>query len=365
MTERKRRPPSAFPVDKPNVRVAGPEKRRDRPETATADAKPATTVITPAPEDDVPPAVAVAERAAKAPSRSSAWGRLFFAGLGGLVTLAIGLAVDQLIRDLFARTDWLGWLGVALAAMVALASIVIAAKELAGLMRLRQIAGLRERAAAAAEADDRKLARSVVGDVAALYGGRPETAHGRAILADHLDEIIDGRDLIRLAERELLGGFDRTARRMVADSAKRVSIVTAVSPRALVDVLFVLAETLRLIRRLSRLYGGRPGAIGLMPLSRSVLSHLAVTGGIAIGDSVLQQLIGHGLAAKLSARLGEGVVNGLLTARVGIAAIDVCRPLPFVDTNGPRITDFAGEIAKIGEAAPDKDNRAAIDRLMR
>jgi putative membrane protein len=47
---------------------------------------------------------------------------------------------------------------------------------------------------------------------------------------------------------------------------------------------------------------------------------------MAAGDSIVQQILGHGVAARLSARLGEGVVNGMLTARVGIAAIEVCRP---------------------------------------
>ena len=41
---------------------------------------------------------------------------------------------------------------------------------------------------------------------------------------------------------------------------------------------------------------------------------------------------------------GEGVINGLLTARIGIAAISVCRPAPFVETDGPTISDFMGEL---------------------
>jgi putative membrane protein len=44
----------------------------------------------------------------------------------------------------------------------------------------------------------------------------------------------------------------------------------------------------------------------------------------------IQQILGHGIAAKLSARLGEGMLNGLLTARLGLAAIEVIRPLPFI-----------------------------------
>jgi putative membrane protein len=111
------------------------------------------------------------------------------------------------------------------------------------------------------------------------------------------------------------------------------------SPRAVIDLLFVGAEILRLIRRLATLYGGRPGAIGFYRLARATIGHLAVTGGIAAGDSIVQQILGHGVAARLSARLGEGVVNGMLTARVGIAAIEVCRPLPYLNGAPPRLAD--------------------------
>ncbi len=52
--------------------------------------------------------------------------------------------------------------------------------------------------------------------------------------------------------------------------------------------------------------------------------------------------MGQGLAAKLSARLGEGVINGILTARIGLAAIAVCRPLPFAARKAPTLREVAG-----------------------
>jgi putative membrane protein len=116
-----------------------------------------------------------------------------------------------------------------------------------------------------------------------------------------------------------------------------------------VDLLFVGAEILRLIRRLATLYGGRPGAIGFLRLARATIAHLAVTGGIAAGDSVIQQILGHGVAARLSARLGEGVVNGMLTARVGIAAIEVCRPLPYIVGSPPRLSDVLAMLRPPGD----------------
>ena len=62
---------------------------------------------------------------------------------------------------------------------------------------------------------------------------------------------------------------------------------------------------------------------------------------MAAGDSLVQQVLGHGLASRISARLGEGVLNGLLTARVGLSAMAVCRPLPFAVKSAPGVSDVA------------------------
>jgi putative membrane protein len=278
------------------------------------------------------------------------WLGIFLSALVGLIVLALGLAVDNLVRDLFSRYGNLGWLALALAVIAALALIVLAAREIAGLVRLRRINRIHEHAIEAAASDDRDAANAVIREIESLYRRRPETARARAALARHRGEIIDGRDLIGLAETELLLPFDDSARRMVLSSAKRVALVTAISPRALIDLLFVGGEILRLIRRLATLYGGRPGTIGFIRLSRETVAHLAVTGGMAAGDSIVQQILGHGVAARLSARLGEGVVNGMLTARVGIAAIEVCRPLPFINGSPPRLADVMAALKPIGGA---------------
>jgi putative membrane protein len=86
--------------------------------------------------------------------------------------------------------------------------------------------------------------------------------------------------------------------------------------------------------------------LGMIRLVRHIISHLTVTGGLAAGDSLIQQMLGHGVAAKLSARLGEGVLNGLLTARLGVAAIDVARPLPFAALPKPALSDIAGDLLR-------------------
>jgi len=327
------RPPAAF--------------RLDDLTTVAADYVPglgARAVLTPEADPfadaPVPPEIA--------PRRRMRWGRFLFAGLGGLLALAVGLAIDALIRDLFSRNDALGWLGIALAAIAAIAVVAIIVRELVGLLRIRAVTALHAAASEAVAADDRDAARRIAREVIALYDRRPETARGRAALAGHMAEIIDGRDLVGLAEAEVVLPLDEAARRLVLSAAKRVALVTTVSPRALVDVLFVAVQIVRLIRQLAMLYAGRPGTLGFLRLARAAIAHLAVTGGIAAGDSLVQQILGHGLAARLSARLGEGVINGLLTARVGIAAIEVCRPLPFINGRPPRLADVMAELRRMG-----------------
>lgn len=275
------------------------------------------------------------------------WGRLAIWAFSTLFAISIGLAIDGLIRNLFSRSDWLGWTAMGITALGVLALLVMLIKELFGIYRLSNLEKIRRSAESANHNNDLKAANVVIGKLLNLFQHRPDTAHGRALLKDHQNAIMSGRELLGLAERDLLSPLDKTARSLIMASAKRVSIVTAVSPRAIVDIGFVLFENVRLIRNIAELYAGKPSFFSSLRLMRQVITHLAATGAIAVGDGLLQQIIGHGLAARISARLGEGVVNGLLTARIGIAASDVCRPLKFETVKRSNISDFVSELANL------------------
>ncbi|MDR3468770.1 MAG: TIGR01620 family protein [Xanthobacteraceae bacterium] len=331
------RKPATFKLDDPHVVVLSGEDEAARPARGTVQ-------VRPEPEPALP---TVAPDQALAPMRPGLpWGLLFWTSLGGLVLLALGLGVSNLVEDLFNRSQGLGFVGAGFAALFVVALIAIIAREIIGLSRLATIERLHARAADALIGDDRPAAEAIVRELSAIARGNPRLAHARAMLQSHSRDIIDGADLLKLAERELMSPLDAEARRLVSTAAQRVSIVTAVSPRALVDMLFVFAAAARLIRQLARLYGGRPGALGLIKLTRQVIAHLAITGGVAASDSLIQQMLGHGIAAKLSSRLGEGLLNGLLTARLGLATIDVTRPLPFTALPRPALSDLAGDLLR-------------------
>jgi putative membrane protein len=336
MSEQRR--PVAFRLDDPHVVIQAPDEPPVRPPGRGSRA---TVLVTPEPDASALPVPVAAPRT---PRRRLPWGTLFWSSLGGLVTFGFGLAVTRLIEDLFARSEALGAIALALAVLAGIALLAIVGREALGLIRLNAVEQLRHRAEAAIATDDRVAAQAVVQDLLAVERVQPRLARARAGLRAHLSDIIDGADLVRLAERELMGPLDQEARRLVSAAAKRVSVVTAVSPRAIVDMSFVLITVVMLVRRLADLYGARPGALGVLRLLRLTIAHLAVTGGVAATDSLIQQVLGHGVAAKLSARLGEGVLNGLLTARIGLAAIEVSRPLPFAALPKPTVSDLAGDL---------------------
>jgi putative membrane protein len=322
MSKKALRKPTAFKVD--DIEVFAPPPQPLAPEAAPL----------PAPRLRTLPDL----------GRGLRWGTILIGALGALVSLLASLWLYDYVLALIAREDWIGWVAAGLFALVLFALLMVILREAAGLARLGRLGKIKLEADGAARQGDKPLAADVAHRLKRLYAGRPDLAWGLKRLAEHEHDIMDASELLRLTERTVVAPLDPLARTIVASSAKRVSVVTAVSPGTLIDMMFVGAENLRMLRRLATLYGARPGTLSLLKLARMVVTHIVLTGGIALGDDVIQQVVGHGLTAKLSARLGEGLFNGALTARIGIAAIDVCRPLPYLESQRPRFRELVAEV---------------------
>ena len=276
--------------------------------------------------------------------RGFGWGALLISALLAILSLAAGVWLTDFVSDLMAREGWLGWTAFGLVAIAGLAALALALRELAGLLRLRKLAGLRRRADEALRQDDRKLARRVLKELEALYQGRDDTRWALEQLARHRNSVLEARDTLTLADRELGEALDAKARATVAESAKRVSVLTALSPSPALDMMFVAYQSLAMLRRLAELYGGQPGFFGLMRLARRVITHIVVTGGIALTLDLAQDMISKRLVGMVAGRLGEGVFNGALTVRLGLAAIDVCRPLPHIETKPANARSILAEL---------------------
>jgi putative membrane protein len=277
----------------------------------------------------------VASFAARRPSRLGRW---FWSLLLAILSFGLSLWAWDFVTGLITRNTYLGYGALGLLGAFLLVCLAIILREWAAFARLKRLDKVHAEAAVAIASGDLASARRVSDHIAGLYHGRDEMKWPLQRLAERRDEILDADGLLALTETELLGPLDAAARREIEAAARQVATVTAIVPLALADVATALTANIRMIRRIAEIYGGRSGALGGWRLTRSVMTHLVATGAVAVGDDLVGSVAGGGLLSKVSRRFGEGVVNGALTARVGIAAVEVCRPLPFNRLKRPSVT---------------------------
>ena len=308
----------------------------DAPETTPADAPPVPEL--PAALPDGKAMQAAMRTAGRRASPLARWfWRLLVAALG------FGLSVwtwDWATR-LIERSPVLGGIAVALLGALVLVALGLAIREIAAFGRLKRLDRVQARAAEALDKNDLDAAGEVANALQRLYANRADLEWQRARFAEGRGDILDADALLGLAEAELIAPLDAAARREIEAASRQVAAVTAIVPLALADVAVALAANLRMIRRIAEVYGGQSGALGSWRLARSVMAHLVATGAVAIGDDMIGSVAGGGVLSKLSRRFGEGVINGALTARVGLAAMELCRPLPFVVARKPTVSGIS------------------------
>ncbi len=288
------------------------------------------------------------------PAGRMRWGFIFISALASLVTLSAGLAVTQLVENFFARSQALGWLALAVAGISGFAALAIITREIWGLARLSRIEHIQEASARAINTDDPAAAVETVSALESIYANRPNLRWSLDRFHTHRDDIMDPRDRVALFDRHVLKPLDEEAHRIIARRARRVTMLTTVTPAAALDIAFVAVQNLAMMRELAELYGGRPSTLSTLKLARMAVSHLAVTGGLALSDNLIQHVVGKGLLGRLSARFGEGAVNGIMTSRIGLAAQDVCRPIPQPGSRKETLGSLLRELVTFG-GKPEPD----------
>lgn len=285
--------------------------------------------------DPLPDGAAMQAAARIAVARSSGLTRFALWSFSALLGFVLSVAVYDFVASLLASNQMLGTVALILTGFAILSACLLALREAMTFARLSRLDHLR---AEVAEVRDLTHARKVAARIAALYRGRAELAGVLAGLKAREADVLDADALLRLTEADLMAPLDAAAVREVEGAARQVATVTALVPLALADVATALFANLRMIRRVAEIYGGRSGTLGSWRLMRRVFGHLLATGAVALADDLIGSVAGGGILSKLSRRFGEGVVNGALTARVGLAAMELCRPMPFAALPRPGVT---------------------------
>lgn len=294
----------------------------------------------PVPELDIPLqqtklVQAVTGLSARKPKRMA---RLFLWVIVTLIGFVISVAFWDFVAGLMVRNLWLGRVALGLTVLFVICILFFILRELAAFARLRRMDKMRTLANAAHASQNLKEAQAYSKQLERFYRDRRDVRWGFATVQDQSVDILDADTYMGLLENTVVKPLDKQAMTQIEAASRQVATATALIPLAFADVLVALMTNLRMIRRISEIYGGRSGVLGSWRLLRAVIIHLVATGAVAIGDDMIGTIAGGSVMSKLSRRFGEGIINGALTARVGVAAMEVCRPMPFKAVKKPSLT---------------------------
>lgn len=255
--------------------------------------------------------------------------------LGGsalaLLVAAMGVDAWRFLATAFATSLTLGLVFALLLALLVGAAFWTGLAIRRDLRTLADVDRLRDRAQAIlAGGDEFDLAGPDL--VAALerhYARHPQLGPLLETFQDRVDSSLPARWQVEQLSRQVFAPLDQVAFDTVKRHSQQAALLAMLSRLPFADFLIALWRSLALVRQIARIYGGRPGAAGLWRLWRSVLRNLVYAPVGEVAADTLGQVLGGGVAAKLSAQAAHGLGMGLLIGRLGHEAIRACRPLPF------------------------------------
>ena len=289
------------------------------------------------------------------------WGATTISALVALISFIIVYESFELVAGYFNQSLIVGFIVLVLLAIIFVGFSVFIYREIKFLQKIERVDNIKKDLQYAVDTDDGFEAKIAIRKLLKLYEDRPDLKKQSERVERRLKEVIDGKDLIGLTEVDLLAPIDEQARKLILASSLRVAISTALSPRAFIDMFIIFGENFRLIRKIAELYSSSPGKVGMYRLIKRVVFAIAFAGAVEAGSTLITEILGVSMLTKLTRKAGEGVANGILTIRIGLAIVNVCRPCPIVKTNNFKLSEFVKSMftsfqKKIPEESKDTKN---------
>jgi putative membrane protein len=282
---------------------------------------------------------------AKLPRQPRFWQRPGLLALTAVIGLVLIQAVHY-VTGLIATAPLLGWPFLILLLVVVGSALAAVWREVFDIRRVRRAEALRTTGARLATSDLHGEAKGFLARLDRQLDERPRpdiVAAGERGLAD--------AEIVTLYERQVLAPRDKQAYRLVLEASRDIGILTALSPLGLLDGVLVLWRTTMMLRSIARAYGLALSPSASFNLLRSCIRNAALAGlADAVSHAALEH-VGASLTALLSARAGQGAGNALLAGRLGLEAIRLTRPLPFIKEPEPRLAHVRAAIFAAGDKA--------------
>ena len=312
-------------------------------------------ILQPEPDGTLPAPLAPAE-AADATKRRP-WLKLFLGGAAAFAIGVLGLDAYDYAVNLFERSIWLGGAFSGLLALMVAGALGVVGREVLSLRKLTKVDDLRTEGERLMTSEAHGQAENFLRKVEKLYRDRTELDQPIWRFHDQASDALNDRERIELFASTVFKPIDEEAYRIVKRSSRDIGVLTALTPVGALDSLIVLVRTVTMMRSIARLYGVRPGFAGTVRLAKRGVRNIVIAGVGELVSHAAVETAGASLLSILSARAGQGAVNGLLAARIGLSIMQICRPIPFAQTELPSLRKFRAEILKELSGSEEKTEK--------
>ncbi|WP_083699812.1 TIGR01620 family protein [Shewanella sp. UCD-KL12] len=257
-------------------------------------------------------------------------------GFIGLVVTETGLS----LRDVWLESPFIFGLYLTLTLLVSLWAGKIAFTEWRKLHRLKSVEEAQQRGDRLALSMQMGEADKFIGEI---LSNLPSETDAQKYINSAQPEHNDAEKLI-LFEELVLTERDLIAKKVVRRYAQESALLLAASPLAVLDMAIILWRNQRMIVKIAQCYGIELGYWSRIKLIRGVITNIIYAGTSEIATDLGTQLLSVEMTGKLSARLAQGLGGGLLTARLGYQAMELCRPLSFKEGARPKLSGIHKEL---------------------
>lgn len=269
------------------------------------------------------------------------WGSIFIFALLALGMDTYLFIVKQLQQSIFMGVVFVGLLVVILTLILRLTW-----RSWQQFRRLKAVAVLQETGEKLRCSQNYGNAPTYLNQISEFYQHYPNFQQRLAQFHQTIqDDHTDG-EVCRLFSEQLLHPIDQQAYQIIVKRSKEAALLVMISRVALLDTVLTLWRNMRLIRDIAYLYGVRPTFLNTMVLMRRVLESLVYANVSEMMSDSVTEILGGSVLSAVSWQITQGLGNGVMTARIGLYAMQACRPLPFSEEEKPRLKHIRSEVIK-------------------
>lgn len=249
------------------------------------------------------------------------------------------LAIDLYlwVSAAFTSSAGLGWAAAATVVLGLTAAGAVMAHEMRSYLALKTVEANQQRLALQLQGTTHSEARDAIRKVIAEIALDDKTRSAIETFQRQVQPHHSPAQQIEIFAQTVMTPLDQRAEAVVRRATTRAFGITVLSPTAIIDAVFFIAISVRMVREIAACYGHRPSTLATIHLLRRLVVEAGKLGVVDFAGATLTQYVGGAVLERVATSAAESMYAAQRMARIGLVAMSMCRPVPFRQNEMPGI----------------------------